>query len=123
MKGEIVLLLIFIMNLITLLIFIAIGVVSLKYHSKFPDTSIGYHFSWAVKDEDIWILANKAVGILCIVPPSFFFGMFAVVFYVISIDIKLYVYIYILEIIICTLLVLFLPKSILSKRYPDYFKN
>jgi uncharacterized membrane protein len=48
------------------LVFLLVGILMKKHFSEFPDVSVGFHLSYAVKDKETWEEANKYAGRFCI---------------------------------------------------------
>lgn len=109
--------------IITFLIFLLTEMLCIKAHSKFPNTSIGFHVLWAIKSEELWIAANKVSGYLCILISVISFLALPIVFYLFKLDLKIQLLVYFLVSLISTLLIIALPKRIVKKIYPSYFMD
>lgn len=48
------------------LVFLLVGFIIGRHHSKFPDVSVGYHLIRAEKNETVWETANQYAGKYCV---------------------------------------------------------
>lgn len=53
---------IWILYLVTFVIYLIIGIIFWKKHSQYPDFSVGYHAKEAMKNKETWEHANTYVG-------------------------------------------------------------
>lgn len=110
-----------IMYILTFVILMLTGILCIAHHSKFPDTNVGYHVLWAMKNKELWILANKVSGYLCIITATVQFLILPIVFYLLNINTQIQILIYLLETISSVFIIIVLPEKILKQFHPGYF--
>lgn len=107
-----------IMNIFTFFLLNFIGYACFKMQSNYPNTKVGYHLSWAMKDKDIWTKTNKLVGLLCVILSIIPFLLLPIFFYVIELNVNVQILIYFVELVLYTLIIVFLPKKLI-KQYKN----
>lgn len=104
-----------VMNIFTFLLLCFIGYASFQMQSKYPNTTVGYHVSWAMKDKETWIKTNKLVGVLLVLLSIIPFLILPIVFYMIKLSVRIQVLFYFIELILLAIVIIFLPKKIINQ--------
>ncbi len=108
-----------ILDVVAFALSLIIGWQLIYHHSKFPDTSVGYHFSSAMRDEKRWEWANVCAGRLSILLGVVLLLVLPALVRVLGASLVVDLIVFIAAACAWAALVVFLPDRLLRRKFGD----